>query len=348
MARRKPGGGAMKPDAGQCRRTVLTAAWLLLWASRIASATGLPAQPTSVIVFGDSLSDAGNAYLGSLHHRAPSPPYYQGRFSDGPVWVEMVAAHFGLKAEAALRGGTNFAIGGAKVAVGADSLPHQAELYLLLSAFSRPDPGALYVIFGGGNDIRRALKRTDPAPALAQAALGIRRMIETLAVHGAVNFLVPNVPNRGRTPAARARGTAAAEQRLTRAFDAALDAALRDIPLRHRINVVRVDFWSAVERAFAAPKDSGFSDVAEPCLVASPSGYRQCPDPAGHAFWDDVHPTSRGHRLLAATALAAYDAASALASADPATLAREPQRGPDAPATALEQEVLELVRGGGN
>ena len=108
-------------------------------------------------------------------------------------------------------------------------------------------------MFGGGNDIRSALKVTDPAPALANAALSIRRMVEHLAARGAVNFLVPNVPNRRLTPAAHERGSVGEEEGLTRAYDAALDTALQDLPRELPINLVRVDFWSAVERAFAAP-----------------------------------------------------------------------------------------------
>lgn len=260
------------------------AAALLLLLSTVASAAEVPARPSRIIVFGDSLSDTGNAHIATLHHRAPSPPYYDGRFSNGPVWVEDFAANFGLPVRPALAGGTNFAVGGAKAGSSADRMPYQADLYLLLSAFSPADPRALYIVFGGGNDIRSALNRRDPAPALANAALSIRHMIEHLAGYGAVNFLVPNVPDRGRTPAARMRGTASAEETLTRAYDAALDAALQDLPGALRINLVRVDFWSAVERAFAAPRELGFSNTTEPCLVHDASGYRQCAYPGKYVF----------------------------------------------------------------
>src|SRR5262245_37490212 len=48
-----------------------------------------------VVVFGDSLSDTGNVFTVTepvLAEAIPvSPPYFQGRFSNGPVWVERLA-----------------------------------------------------------------------------------------------------------------------------------------------------------------------------------------------------------------------------------------------------------------
>lgn len=314
------------------------------------AAPPLPKRPSKIIVFGDSLSDSGNAYIGSLHSRAPSPPYFFGRFSDGPVWAELFAAHFGLQATAALRGGSNYAVGGAKAGSGADSLPNQVQLYLWLSAFSRPDPDALYVIFGGGNDIRSALKRADPAPALALAVFRIRRIIERLARHGAIDFLVPNVPNRGRTPAARARNTSAREAAMTVAFDRGLDLALSDFPARDHINLVRVDFWSAVEQALASPGRWGLTDIADPCLTQleddDPRGYRRCASPESYAFWDDIHPTVTGHRFLAATAIAAYEAAVRASPAIPRVPPMQDIAAADSSSSVSDvaDEVLHLIR----
>jgi phospholipase/lecithinase/hemolysin len=304
-----------------------------------AAAAGLPVRPSEIIVFGDSLSDTGNAHIATLHGKAPSPPYYDGRFSNGPLWVDDFAAHFGLAVQPVLAGGSNFAVGGAKAGSSADRLPYQADLYLLLSAFSRADPRALYVVFGGGNDVRSALKLRDAALALAHAALSIRRMIERLAGHGAANFLVPNLPNRGLTPAARTRGTQAQEESLTRAFDAGLDAALAGLDRTLRIHLVRVDFWSAVEHAFAAPRALGFTNISEPCLTHDTLGYHQCPEPDKYVFWDDIHPTMKGHRFLAAAALAAYAAASSPSAGGDAAV-----RPADVGASTVEQQVLRAIK----
>ena len=66
-----------------------------------------------LVVFGDSLSDNGNLYLASGGTQPPSPPYYQGRFSSGPVWTELLgfnAANF----TGSVSGSINYAFGGSR------------------------------------------------------------------------------------------------------------------------------------------------------------------------------------------------------------------------------------------
>lgn len=62
----------------------------------------------SVIVFGDSISDRGNAYL-FLGNPPPVPLDFPGRFSNGPIWVDYLAQSLEV-----LPGGTNYATFGAR------------------------------------------------------------------------------------------------------------------------------------------------------------------------------------------------------------------------------------------
>mgnify|MGYP002382821480 CR=1 FL=1 len=65
-------------------------------------ATGAQAGPfTSAVLFGDSLSDTGNVKsLTTVFTGTPFPNYADapGRFSNGPVWVDRLAADMGLPA----------------------------------------------------------------------------------------------------------------------------------------------------------------------------------------------------------------------------------------------------------
>lgn len=58
--------------------------------SGVVSATPL----NNIVVFGDSLSDNGNLYEYMKHQLPQSPPYFEGRFSNGPVWIERLAASY--------------------------------------------------------------------------------------------------------------------------------------------------------------------------------------------------------------------------------------------------------------
>src|SRR5690606_34523184 len=67
-----------------------------------------------LVVFGDSLSDSGNLYLATGGTNPPSPPYSQ-RYSNGPVFTEMLGFNLGLYAAGApFTGNINFAFAGAE------------------------------------------------------------------------------------------------------------------------------------------------------------------------------------------------------------------------------------------
>src|SRR5258708_5469094 len=69
----------------------------------------------NLVVFGDSLSDVGNIAAQSFIN-TPGPYYWNGRFSNGPVYAETLATGLGLPAlnRSTASGGTDFAYGGAK------------------------------------------------------------------------------------------------------------------------------------------------------------------------------------------------------------------------------------------
>ena len=269
----------------------------------VPSAYAQAPSPDNIIVFGDSLSDTGNAFEATRHVEPPSPPYFDGRFSNGPVWVEDFAANFGLKVDPALLGGTNYAVGGAKVGTDLDSMKNQAQVF----AATRPiHSNDVFVVFGGGNDLQPG----DTADFVANLAMKVGDIVKNLAAHGATIFLVPNIPNKGLTPSARSAGTIAQEQQLTMAFNAAVDVILNDAATRLKVKIIRVDLFTLAQSAVTMPTPFGFTNVTDPCLV----GTAVCSDPNSYLFWDDVHPTARGHQFIASTALAAFEGASMQAS----------------------------------
>src|SRR5215213_5846791 len=70
---------------------------------------------TNLVVFGDSLSDVGNVQ-NNFFVDIPGPYYWNGRFSNGPVYAETLATGLGLPAlnRSTASGGTDYAYGGAK------------------------------------------------------------------------------------------------------------------------------------------------------------------------------------------------------------------------------------------
>lgn len=100
-----------------------------LVAGAMATAEAEPPSFSGLVVIGDSLSDSGNA----------------GRFSDGPVWVEHVAERLAVTLRPSRLGGTNLAVGGARVTGAPTDLRGQADAFLAARG-GRLDPAALYVV----------------------------------------------------------------------------------------------------------------------------------------------------------------------------------------------------------
>ena len=198
--------------------------------------TSLPAQASlynSMVVFGDSLSDSGNAAIvvGSASQTItgntyiPNRPYafptFSGTFSNGPVWASDAALQLGVPLTPSLAGGTNFAFGGATTG-GPGPIPNlivQASQYLAITGGASPN--ALYVVEGGGNDALGALSAiaggtTTVAATAASFAANILSIVNALNSAGAQHIIVWDTPNIGRTPLVRAGGAAPLLRRASR------------------------------------------------------------------------------------------------------------------------------------
>jgi phospholipase/lecithinase/hemolysin len=253
----------------------------------------------ALYVFGDSYCDVGNIFA-ATGGAVPAAPYYNGRFSDGPIWLDHVAGFLGVPMKAYIQGGTNYAFGGAWVTAPQTipggvipSVPQQVGLYLSLHE-GKADPNALYVLEGGGNDI---LNTTTGSPeALGyQIASGIAGSERMLRQAGARHFVVPNLFNVGILPAAAGNITFAnAASVATNKWTSILLENEMNLP---GIQILHMDIFSLFGALETDPTHFGFSDVTNPCLTTT----SLCSDPDHRLFWDDHHPTLFGHMMFAVT-----------------------------------------------
>src|SRR5271157_6028524 len=86
-------------------------AWIIVLAVTMLGTSLRAGDITGIVAFGDSLSDTGNTYLAIGY--PPSPPYYQGHYCNGPIWLEYLAAQLVVAAPtpSLLAGGTDNAWG---------------------------------------------------------------------------------------------------------------------------------------------------------------------------------------------------------------------------------------------
>ena len=229
----------------------------------------------------------------------PAAPYYNGRFSNGPIWLDHVAGFLGLPFKASLLGGTDYAFGGAWVTAPQPipggtipSVPQQVELYLSQHG-GKADPNALYILEGGGNDI---LGTTTGSPnALGfQIAAGIAQSELLLRQAGARHFIIPNLFNVGLLPAAA--GNVAFATAASTATNKYVGELLALEELLEGVHINRMDVFSLLNAVQTDPTHFGFNDVKDPCLTTT-----VCADPDHTFFWDVHHPTEFGHAFFAVT-----------------------------------------------
>ena len=282
------------------------------------------ASPFATIYsFGDSLSDVGNVYL-ATGGAQPASPYASGQYSDGPVWVQDLAAGLGLPAlTSSLTGGHDYAWGGATTgypltnnpAVPVPALTTQISTFLSLHADIAP-PNALYTFSIGANDLfgilAAGLTGGDAATLAAGAAQVEAGAAGELAAKGATDLVLFGVPDLGLTPSIKAAnaidpGLAAEATTLSQQFDSfVLQDLATDAP---DLVIHYVDGFNLIRDAVTDPGAYGFTNVSEPCWTGGFTGFAgpgsECDSPGTYLFWDGVHPTALGHKLFADAALAA-------------------------------------------
>jgi phospholipase/lecithinase/hemolysin len=277
-------------------------------------------NPEKIYIFGDSLSDAGNLYKATNFQAPPSPPYVEGRFSNGKVWVEYLGDKLGLEPilfadlqNSTPSDGINYAFGGAGSGLfntlfdPKDLLPGALGQVKLFTNSQQADPNALYIVWAGGNDYLFG-NVTD----VKQPIANLSAAIALLAVSGAKNIIVPNLPDLGKIPFTSKTENASLLTALTKKHNQALAQALQKLSIIPGIKIIPIDIESLFNRVQAAPSEFGLNltNVTDACLVGSLEDVAQgnfsvCPNPDNYLFWDGVHPTTLVHNVIAETAFTA-------------------------------------------
>ena len=284
---------------------------------------GAPAPFSKLVIFGDSLTDPGNAFAitGGVatapFDPIPGAAYAIGghHFSNGVTWAEHLTRKLQLGKDGANSvkpafaepgNFTNYAVGGARTASGPVSLTTQVGAFL--GDFGGvADPDALYIIWIGGNDVRDALEALlvsglPAAAAIITSAVGAEAAnIGALVAAGATQFLILNAPNVGLVPGVTSLGPLAvgAAMFLSAAYNTGLTAALDGLESAFPfIDIVRFDTFAFLSTVVADPAAFGLENTLDSCITPGVTAGAFCNKAKGFLFWDFIHPTEAGHKLL--------------------------------------------------
>jgi phospholipase/lecithinase/hemolysin len=241
------------------------------------------ANKVDVVVFGDSLLDAGT------YSPVAAAKFDGGRFTTNPGlnFSQLVARFYGSELTPAFAGGfgqplvpaggRDYAQGGSRVTMqpGVDhaaagsshadfaeetTIPVKDQVAEFLKAHERFGPDQLILINGGANDIFFQLAAAQAAgtaqaqqnaiKAITQSALDLADIVGTIVKSGATHVVLINMPDIGKTP----KGVANADQgqsltQVSQSFNSTLASALRQQDLGEK--VLLIDSFSFVDGIIA-------------------------------------------------------------------------------------------------
>lgn len=268
-------------------------------------ASGASAQTYNrLVVFGDSLSDNGNLFA-VTGGAAPAAPFRNGRFSTGPVFVELLGFNLGRQtAGSPVIGSINYAYGGSRTDTIATPGPGmRSQLASYTAAGGRFGAGDLVSILGGANNLFQALPTAGAsanptgaiAPVSLAAAADINFLANSVAGAGAGTVLVVNLPKLSLTPQFRGTTAAPLADYAVGVFNDQLKVSLTaTAAAQPNSNIILMDLFKIGDVIANNPGQFGLTNVTTPCGSVTP----QCADP-GYFYVDGVHPSALGHQLIA-------------------------------------------------
>jgi outer membrane lipase/esterase len=281
------------------------------------------------IVFGDSLSDPGNAFALSGEQSVPpyetlnmflvpSAAYAKGghHLSNGTTWIEQLGQVLKVKRSTGPAWQvpgvfSNYAVGAARARNDGSNvnLTDQVMAFNTLADNTERLSESLVVIWIGGNDVRDATVTANP-DIILEAITAIGDNIISLYQGGAQDFLIVNSPDIGLIPAIRAAdvffpGLAEGATLLSIGFNAGLGELLDKLedPVTGLpgISFTRLNAFQILRDTVADPQSFGLENAVDACVTPGIPPFA-CKQPGNYLFWDGIHPTRAGHAIFAEAA----------------------------------------------
>lgn len=264
-----------------------------------------------LVSFGDSLTDNGNLYTATAGAQPPAP--YNQRFTNDKVFAEYLAGNMQgfFTATSYTSGNFNSAFGGARTDAAVANPPGtvtQIQSFLLAhgGTFGANDVAS---IWAGANDIFQMLPTAAATPSTAAAvmtatsvtaATNVVTQTGTLATAGAKTIMVFNLPDLSKTPQFSTSPAVTLAAVSSTAFNTALNSGLTTLAgTATNTNIIQIDIQSAFTAIIANPSAFGVANASQACISVPACVTGGASVQNTYLFFDGVHPTATGHRLVA-------------------------------------------------
>ena len=256
---------------------------------------------SDLLIFGDSLSDMGTSK--ATYGTPESPPYYAGRWSNGPMWNEHVASGMGLTISPGTDSnpGSNRAFGGAEAGEGLNYfvIPNVGKQIEDYTNNYWIGPNEKVAVWGGGNNF------LDSGETDTQKVVNyLVDHVNVLASNGASDIMVLNMPPLEKTPTYSGESDSDKQALHSRMidFNAKLDTAMvaRESALNISIQIINIfemfesiywnsSFYGLSNVTHAACHHSGFTCDSNDYIEPTADEF---------VFFDNIHVTGTTHLLL--------------------------------------------------
>ncbi|KAJ3044022.1 hypothetical protein HDV00_003551 [Rhizophlyctis rosea] len=241
-----------------------------------------------VIAIGDSLSDDGNLHALTEGALPPASLYWQGRFSNGPVWVEYIAEAFKANfydyayGSATVDNTTMAAMSGTTYLPGVPGGLQQVDDVIADADLMRHAKNTLVTFWIGANNYINAarLNITDASSTIIPP---FKASLNKLKTAGFTNYVIPKLPSAN---AAYVAHNAFIDSITTEFKNSCTDCAI---------------FVLDVDASLAKLPALGISNFTAGCvnLKVSPPTRCAASDEGKYGLWDGTHPSSKVHKQLA-------------------------------------------------
>ena len=258
-------------------------------------------QYSDMFVFGDSLSDAGNTY--SAFGTPESPPYWQGRYSNGKNWVDFTADWAGFS-NVAGRGGSN----GNNRAFGGAATGNGMQFFVIENIGKQVDdwdqnnnlgPTEAVAIWGGGNDL------------INYGATDTQSLVDNLEAHaeqliaaGGQEFIFFELPPLDKTPSESGSSEddrRALAQRVAD-FNSGMATMVANLNTTYGVVTHLIPVWIGFEMLYWSGEHFGITNVTHAACehdgATCDSNDPIAPNVEEYIFFDNLHPTETTHNAI--------------------------------------------------
>lgn len=269
------------------------------------------AENQTILVFGDSLSDTGNCHqLTQTSHLPcipPTPYYHQGRFSNGPIWIDYLKEDLKLPI-------INYAVGGAQsgdknllefYGYSVGGLYQQIDRFV--DQHKTISAETLVILQISANDFLSLLfaplkfNMETVKLQIKQSIQNIKNVVERLHKLGATRIILWNLPDLGSLakfnngPPLNLLNSTMTE--ISRLFNVSLLDLVHQLntALGEKTKIHHYDFHSVMSELLTEHKKNGhdpFVYILEATFSSPPKIYLNKQIEGSFFFYDDVHPTT--------------------------------------------------------